>query len=72
MPLLGHNWTTFIYDDRHVYGTPARREVSYDNVKVSGNAWDSNLIKVNPVSRPLLFFSVANLGTSLSYALVGE
>ncbi|KAF9175238.1 Coronin-like protein crn1 [Mortierella sp. AD011] len=33
---------------RHVYGTAARREFSYDNVKVSGNAWDSNLIKVNP------------------------
>ncbi|KAF9122645.1 Coronin-like protein crn1 [Mortierella sp. 14UC] len=33
---------------RHVYGTAARRELSYDNVKVSGNAWDTNLIKVNP------------------------
>ncbi|KAF9573321.1 Coronin-like protein crn1 [Mortierella alpina] len=33
---------------RHVYGTVARRELSYDNVKVSGNAWDTNLIKVNP------------------------
>ena len=35
--------------DRHVYGTAARRELSYDNVKVSSNAWDTNLIKVNPV-----------------------
>ncbi|KAG0049454.1 Coronin-like protein crn1 [Gryganskiella cystojenkinii] len=33
---------------RHVYGTAARREFSYDNVKVSSNAWDTNLIKVNP------------------------
>ncbi|KAF9178696.1 Coronin-like protein crn1 [Haplosporangium sp. Z 767] len=33
---------------RHVYGTVARRELGYDNVKVSGNAWDTNLIKVNP------------------------
>ncbi|KAF9107592.1 Coronin-like protein crn1 [Mortierella sp. AM989] len=33
---------------RHVYGTATRRELSYDNVKVSGNAWDTNLIKVNP------------------------
>ncbi|KAF9542036.1 Coronin-like protein crn1 [Mortierella hygrophila] len=33
---------------RHVYGTAARRELSYDNVKVSGNAWDTNLVKVNP------------------------
>ncbi|KAF8983998.1 Coronin-like protein crn1 [Entomortierella lignicola] len=33
---------------RHVFGTSARRELSYDNVKVSGNAWDTNLIKVNP------------------------
>ncbi|KAF9581870.1 Coronin-like protein crn1 [Lunasporangiospora selenospora] len=33
---------------RHVYGTAARRELCYDNVKISGNAWDTNLIKVNP------------------------
>ncbi|KAF9365841.1 Coronin-like protein crn1 [Mortierella sp. NVP85] len=32
---------------RHVFGTAAKRELGYDNVKVSGNAWDSNLIKVN-------------------------
>ncbi|KAF9580063.1 Coronin-like protein crn1, partial [Lunasporangiospora selenospora] len=37
----------------HVYGTAARRESGYDNVKVSSNAWDSNLIKVNP-----LYFSL--------------
>ncbi|KAG0051759.1 Coronin-like protein crn1 [Gryganskiella cystojenkinii] len=33
---------------RHVYGTATRRELCYDNVKVSGNAWDTNLVKVNP------------------------
>ncbi|KAG0229697.1 Coronin-like protein crn1 [Actinomortierella wolfii] len=33
---------------RHVYGTAAKRELSYDNVKLSNNAWDTNLIKVNP------------------------
>lgn len=35
---------------RHVYGTANKRELCYDNVRVSGNAWDTNLIKVNPVS----------------------
>ncbi|KAF9326778.1 Coronin-like protein crn1 [Podila minutissima] len=33
---------------RHVYGTANKRELCYDNVRVSGNAWDTNLIKVNP------------------------
>ncbi|KAK9479953.1 hypothetical protein V1514DRAFT_290574 [Lipomyces japonicus] len=33
---------------RHVYGQPAKKELSYENVRVSKNAWDSNLIKVNP------------------------
>ncbi|KAG0261627.1 Coronin-like protein crn1 [Actinomortierella ambigua] len=33
---------------RHVYGTAAKRELSYDNVKLTSNAWDTNLIKVNP------------------------
>ncbi|RKP26543.1 hypothetical protein SYNPS1DRAFT_32706 [Syncephalis pseudoplumigaleata] len=32
---------------RHVYGTAARRENCYDNVRVSNNAWDSNLVSVN-------------------------
>jgi len=32
---------------RHVFGTPAKREHSYDGVKVSRSAWDSNKIKVN-------------------------
>ncbi|KAL4400350.1 Coronin-like protein Crn1 [Malassezia pachydermatis] len=29
---------------RHVYGNPAKKEVSFDNVKVSNNAWDTNLL----------------------------
>ncbi|WFD44195.1 Coronin-like protein crn1 [Malassezia psittaci] len=32
---------------RHVYGNPAKKEVSYDNVKVSNNAWDTNLLEAN-------------------------
>ncbi|KAF9980614.1 Coronin-like protein crn1 [Modicella reniformis] len=51
---------------RHVYGTGAKREVSYDNVKVSGNAWDTNLIKVNPK-----FFSLNwNSGGGGAFAVV--
>ncbi|KNE55393.1 hypothetical protein AMAG_01289 [Allomyces macrogynus ATCC 38327] len=38
---------------RHVFGTPAKREVCYDNLKISSSAWDTNLVKVNP-----LFFSI--------------
>ncbi|KAL1915477.1 uncharacterized protein VTP21DRAFT_6601 [Calcarisporiella thermophila] len=34
---------------RHVFGTPAKREACYDNLKVSNNAWDTNLVKVNPL-----------------------
>ncbi|KAI8366059.1 uncharacterized protein BYT42DRAFT_588755 [Radiomyces spectabilis] len=38
---------------RHVYGTCAKRDFCYDNLRVSANAWDTNLVKVNP-----LFLSV--------------
>ncbi|KAJ3414223.1 Coronin-like protein crn1 [Chytridiales sp. JEL 0842] len=38
---------------RHVYGTPNKRDQCYDNLKVSRSAWDTNLVKVNP-----LFLSV--------------
>jgi len=34
---------------RHVFGTANKRELCYDNVKVSRSAHDSNIIKVNPV-----------------------
>ncbi|KNE56236.1 hypothetical protein AMAG_02069 [Allomyces macrogynus ATCC 38327] len=33
---------------RHVFGTPAKRDQCYDNLKLSVSAWDTNLIKVNP------------------------
>lgn len=33
---------------RHVFGRPTRKEQCYDNVRVSKNAWDTNLVKVNP------------------------
>ncbi|KDN41079.1 putative CRN1 [Tilletiaria anomala UBC 951] len=32
---------------RHVYGNPAKKEGCYDNVKVSNNAWDTNLVAAN-------------------------
>jgi coronin-1B/1C/6 len=35
---------------RHVFGTPHKRELCYDNLKISPNAWDSNIVKVNSVS----------------------
>lgn len=34
---------------RHIFGTAAKRELCYDNVKVSRSAHDSNIIKVNPL-----------------------
>lgn len=32
---------------RHVFGQVAKKERQYENVRVTNNAWDSNLIKVN-------------------------
>lgn len=34
---------------RHVFGTAWKRDQSYDNLRVSPNVWDSNLIKANPL-----------------------
>ncbi|PHH54665.1 Coronin-like protein crn1 [Ceratocystis fimbriata CBS 114723] len=33
---------------RHVFGKPTRKEFCYDNLHISRNAWDSNLVKANP------------------------
>lgn len=33
---------------RHVFGQGAKKEQSYDNLRISKNAWDTNLIKANP------------------------
>ncbi|CAZ85400.1 unnamed protein product [Tuber melanosporum] len=33
---------------RHIYGRPTRKEQCYDNLHISKNAWDSNIIKANP------------------------
>jgi coronin-1B/1C/6 len=33
---------------RHVFGTAQKKENSYDGVKVSRSAWDSNKVKANP------------------------
>ncbi|OLL26329.1 Coronin-like protein crn1 [Neolecta irregularis DAH-3] len=32
---------------RHVFAQPSKREQCYDNVKITRNAWDSNLIQCN-------------------------
>ncbi|RDI79165.1 hypothetical protein Vi05172_g10873 [Venturia inaequalis] len=33
---------------RHVFGQPTKKEQCYDNLRISKNAWDTNLIKANP------------------------
>ncbi|BCR89326.1 coronin [Aspergillus chevalieri] len=33
---------------RHVFGRPTKKEQCYDNLRVSANAFDTNLVKVNP------------------------
>ncbi|KAF2400754.1 actin-binding protein-like protein [Trichodelitschia bisporula] len=33
---------------RHVFGQPTKKEQCYDNLHISKNAWDTNLIKANP------------------------
>ncbi|KAL9577301.1 MAG: hypothetical protein Q9212_006453 [Teloschistes hypoglaucus] len=33
---------------RHVFGRPTRKEQCYDNIRISKNAWDTNLVKANP------------------------
>ncbi|CCF55996.1 hypothetical protein KAFR_0A05610 [Kazachstania africana CBS 2517] len=32
---------------RHVFGQSVKKELQYENVKVTNNAWDSNIIKTN-------------------------
>ncbi|KAK8214615.1 hypothetical protein IWZ01DRAFT_244763 [Phyllosticta capitalensis] len=33
---------------RHVFGRSTKKEQCYDNLKISKNAWDTNLVKANP------------------------
>ncbi|CAD6506479.1 BgTH12-07707 [Blumeria graminis f. sp. triticale] len=33
---------------RHVFGKPTKKEFCYDNLRISRNAWDTNIIKANP------------------------
>ncbi|KAF9891645.1 Coronin-like protein crn1 [Aspergillus nanangensis] len=33
---------------RHVFGRPTRKDQCFDNLHISNNAWDTNLVKVNP------------------------
>ena len=39
----------------HVFGRPTRKEQCYDNVRVSKNAWDTNLVKVGRADRQSYF-----------------
>ncbi|KAI5959837.1 CRN1 [Candida pseudojiufengensis] len=32
---------------RHVYGQPSKKELCYENLKITKNAWDSNIIQTN-------------------------
>ncbi|SGY63106.1 BQ5605_C007g04774 [Microbotryum silenes-dioicae] len=32
---------------RHVYGSPAKREQTYENIKISASAWDTNLVSAS-------------------------
>ena len=32
---------------RHVFGQAAKKELQYENIKVTNNAWDSNILKTN-------------------------
>lgn len=43
----GGNQLISVYS--HVFGQPAKKEHSLDNVKVSGNAWDTNLVAASGV-----------------------
>ncbi|KAJ1965460.1 Coronin-like protein crn1, partial [Dipsacomyces acuminosporus] len=33
---------------RHVYGTAYKRDESYENLRISLSAWDTNFVSVNP------------------------
>lgn len=39
-----------LLSDRHVFADKPKKENSYENVKVSGSAWDTNLIAAGGVS----------------------
>lgn len=36
----------------HVFGKPTRKDHGYDNLHISRNAWDTNLVKVHPPPFP--------------------
>jgi len=42
---------------RHVFGTPAKREDCYDDLKVTRTAWDSNYVAGNPLYVSVLWES---------------
>jgi len=48
--------------DSHVFGQTAKKEHGYENVKVSGSAWDTNLVSASGVNtlplhvRPFLIY----------------
>ena len=44
----------------HVFGKSTRKEFCYDNLHISRNAWDTNLVKVRPLPRPSPIEAVAS------------
>jgi len=40
---------------RHVFGTPAKKENCYDDLKATRSAWDSNFIAANPLYFAVLY-----------------
>jgi hypothetical protein len=44
-PACAHD-LELIPDVGHVFGKPTKREATYDNLHISRNAWDTNLVKV--------------------------
>lgn len=38
----------------HIFGKPTKKEFCYDNLRISRNAWDTNLVKVRETKFPPL------------------
>jgi hypothetical protein len=61
------NWSIVIYLHwfPSSYGQPSKRELCFDNIKVSASAWDTNLAAANP--KFLSVKSVCRSTSSISY-----
>jgi len=47
---------------RHVFGKGTKKEQCYDNLRISKNAWDTNLIKVSSPARDPVVLALTPLG----------